>query len=53
MKCYVKYCNKNIPDYRIKKDRITCSKICGNAWSNTPLEIRREIMKQNKDERNS
>ena len=43
MKCYVPTCSKQIPEWREKKKRITCSKKCAGAWSWTPTKIREKI----------
>jgi len=43
MKCYVPDCNKEIPKWRMKRGRITCSKKCVNAWNWTPYKLREKI----------
>ena len=43
MKCYVPDCKNQIPKWREKAKRITCSKKCTNAWNWTSTKTREEI----------
>ena len=43
MKCYLPDCNKEIPEWREKRGRITCSKKGSNAWNGLPQKQREEI----------
>ncbi len=41
--CFVPNYNKQIPEWRIKQGRITCSKSCAMAWNWTSTRVREKI----------
>ena len=47
MKCHIPNCNKEIPKWRAKKKRITCSKICSSTWNHLSSVFREKIRGKN------
>lgn len=41
--CCVPTCEKQLPEWRIKRGWVTCSKRCSSAWNWTPTREREKI----------